>query len=183
MWYISFIHSRTAHKRELSHRSSSTQSLETPPTLETPLTLENCTNGTVSLTNGQKDEEEIEEKVETEEVNEPGSEQETVDKEIKGSNQKMRRSSSYVLSIIPGRRSSISLQFVKTSRMSREVSSAIEEEEEEEMSREEREPGDEEELIVVENTRRTKRNWIVNKVISLRRGLRSSLKDLKMYIK
>ena len=97
-----------------------------------------------------------------------------------------KRKVSYVLSIIPGRRNSASLQFVKlpVARHSLTNNEAISEEDQEEIEMEgTREGHIEDSLIVKERSPLSRKEKARNRMMSFKNGLTIALKDLKMFMK
>lgn len=96
--------------------------------------------------------------------------------EKKSDNKPTKRKSSYVLSIIPGRRTSASLQYIKIPRSLRPYihhssDSTLREEEE-------REGEEGEGIEVIE-----RHSWIKEKLIGFKKGIIKGFKDLKMFAK
>lgn len=93
-----------------------------------------------------------------------------------------RRKSSYVLTVIPGRRSSATVQFVKVPRKREERKLSEEEEEEEDNN----DIINDETVIISDNEivqSKGKANWIKRKLASLKKGILIALKNIKCFAK
>ena len=85
--------------------------------------------------------------------------------------QKTERRSSFILNIIPGRRSSATIQFVKVHRR-REAT--IEEEDQ---------TIEEDSEVVIQDGKEAEKSWIKRKLALLKKGIVDGLKNIKFFVK